>query len=211
MKTTLLLICFSLLLAIGCAQTQTMDVSSEQKLKSPEQGKAQIVFMRVSRISRAVGCELFEINNDEGLKYIGSIARHNKIAFSTSPGEKIFMSASPTPYFKADFMRANVKEGKTYFSMVVPNWGTGGFWLQPFRNDETADFNYRMMAFHQWVSNTKLLIKNAERADKFFQEKASHYEELYEKFWKRWEKKTPAEKQKYTINEEDWINLERID
>ena len=210
MKRALLSVGVLLLLATGCSHVQTMDASLDQEIKPAEPGKAQIVFMRVSFVSSAVGCDLFEMTNEKVLKYIGSISMNNKIVYVTDPGEKIFMSVSVSPYDKADFMKATVTGGKTYFSMVVPNWGTGGFWLQPFSNDTQSDFHYSMSEFPQWVSNTKSVVKKPEIADKFFNEKTSFYNKIFDEYWARWDKKNTEAKQKYTMNAEDWIDLDEI-
>jgi len=212
MKKVMLLMCISILLVTGCAYTpETMDVHPEQEIKTAEQGKAQVVFMRFADTLKIIGCDLFEVTNFERIKFIGSISNEHKIAYLTDPGTKLFMSVSHSPYNKADFMKANVIEGKTYFSMVVPNWGTGGFWLIPFRNDYTADFNYNRPAFAKWLANTKLLLKKPTKADVYFEDKVSNFNKIYKRFRARWEKKSPEEKQKFTMNEDDWIDLNSID
>ena len=126
----------------GCASSVMVPAPSPE-LKPPAAGMAQIVFMRDSFVAGAIRCDLLQVNEGGKLQFIGVVANSTKIAYSTPPGHKVFMSYGTA----ADFMEANVVAGKTYFVILRPNWGTGGFAPTPIRkNNDTwsmqnPDFN----------------------------------------------------------------------
>jgi len=133
MKKLLLAVAVALpALLSGCAAGLMRDASSQQ-ISPPNPERAKVVFMRSSMVAGAIGCDLFEVVNGE-LRFIGQLPTGNKIVFETTPGEKVFMAYGTA----ADFMLANLAGGKTYYSIVRPNWGTGGFAPTPIR---TMDAN----------------------------------------------------------------------
>lgn len=118
-------------LVSGCASA--MRPAPSEHVTAPGPDKAKVVFMRTSFVAGAIGCDLFEVVNGE-LRFIGQLPTGNKVAYETSPGDKVFMAYGTA----ADFMLAKLESGKTYYAMVRPNWGTGGFAPTPIRH---ASFN----------------------------------------------------------------------
>ena len=159
------------------------------EIDSPAANKAVIVFMRTSFVAGAIGVELFEIENGE-LKFVGALPMGSKIAHLTDPGEKVFMAYGNA----ADFMIANVEKGKTYYSIVRPNWGTGGFAPTPVKIDGTTPYNTGSDEFKNWISDTKLLEKNSSASDWFHKNK-SKYQKIYDRYWEKFNAKTAEQKQ----------------
>ena len=93
------------------------------------------------------------------LKFIGALPNGKKVIYKTTPGEKVFMAYGAA----ADFMKAKVVGGKTYYSIVRPNWGTGGFAPTPIRTDGSSDYNTSTSDFSDWMSGTELIAIDSKK------------------------------------------------
>ncbi|MGD8784728.1 MAG: hypothetical protein PVG75_09825 [Thioalkalispiraceae bacterium] len=183
------------LMLIGCGGT--MITAPSQQLKAPPTGKATIVFMRTSFVAGAIGAEVFETTGGE-LKFVGNLAMGTKITYETTPGEKVFMTYGTA----ADFMKANVSAGKTYYVIARPNWGTGGFAPTPIRGDNSSKYNVHTADFKSWVADTELMIPGPE-SQAWFKENKARMKEIYQEYWQRFQTKTPAEIAERTLNPRD--------
>ena len=125
----------------GCVGNYMVKVPNN-KINETIEDKATIVFMRSSFVSSALNSKLFEVN-DGKLSFIGFLSNGTKIAHKTVPGKKVYMAVG----YAADFMIADVKAGQVYYSIVRPNWGTGGFAPTPIRTDGSTDYNTNIPAF----------------------------------------------------------------
>ena len=166
-KIKILLLVFITISLGACGGT--MIVAPTQTIKPPSSGKATIVFMRTSFVSGAIGVEVLETTQGD-LKFVGNLSMGNKITYETTPGEKVFI----TDGVAADFMKAKVAAGKTYYVIVRPNWGTGGFAPTPVRRN-TGEYNMAMPEFKSWVSDTDLVIPGPE-TESWFKEKKPELE-----------------------------------
>ena len=176
------------LLSSGCAGL--MRDAPTQQIGQSRPDEAKVVFMRSSMVAAAIGCDLFEVVNGE-LKFIGQLPTGNKVAYETTPGRKVFMAYGTA----ADFMLADVSAGKTYYSIVRPNWGTGGFAPTPIR-DRNAEF-------HGWLSGTKLIEPNPKEAEAWFAENKQRLQGIYADYWGRFERKSETEKAERTLMPQD--------
>ena len=128
-------------------------------------------------------------------RFIGQLPTGNKLAYETAPGDnKVFMAYGTA----ADFMIANVSAGKTYYSIVRPNWGTGGFAPTPIRGRSSMDPDVNSSQFKDWMSSTKL-IETAEGAPAWFNENKARLQAIYVDYWSRFERKSPSEKAERTL------------
>lgn len=182
----------------GCASGLMRDAPTQQ-ISPADAGKAKIVFMRSSFVASAIGCELFEVVNGE-LRFIGQLPTGNKIVFETTPGQKVFMAYGTA----ADFMLANVVGGKTYYSIVRPNWGTGGFAPTPIRASGSTETSIKSKEFQGWLTGTKL-IEPTEGAAAWFSENKARLQDIYKSYWSRFEGKTAQEKAERTLMPQDGI------
>lgn len=194
----LLLCVMAALLFSGCA-SNLMKPSASETVQSPDSDKATIVFMRTSFVASALGVEMFEVVDGE-LEFIGALPTGNKIAHQTMPGKKVYMAYGTA----ADFMIADVRAGKTYYSIVRPNWGTGGFAPTPIRKSST-DYNMKSTDFADWVKSTKLQELKKDEAVQWFKKNKEKYEEIYAKYWARFQNKNQNEQAARTLNPEDGI------
>jgi hypothetical protein len=176
----------SLITLSGCASS-LMQETPTQEIAAPSQGKAKIVFMRTSFIASGIQCEVFDAT-DGKLQFIGQLPMGNKIVYETTPGKKTFMAYGAA----ADFMPAQIAAGKTYYAVVRPNWGTGGFAPTPIRSNGKSDPDLESEQFKKWVSDTKLLVQN-ESAHEWFKQNKARYEDIYTKYWERFTQKSGQE------------------
>lgn len=183
----------------GCATANLMDEAASNKIVPPPADKAAIVFMRTSFVAGAINAEIIEIENDE-LKLVGGLPTGNKVVHLTEPGEKVYMAYGTA----ADFMIANVEGGKTYYSIVRPNWGSGAFIPTPIRTDGSSDFNTSIPDFQKWIDETKLLVKRPD-SDAWFEQNRAKYRDIYQRYWKKFQTKSAAQKQERTITPADGL------
>ena len=192
---------FLFLFLVGCGGSSIlMKPSANQAISPASKQKAKIVFMRTSFVAGAINAELFEIANGK-MKFIGSIPTGSKISFETTPGKKVYMAYG----IAADFMIADVRAGKTYYSIVRPNWGTGGFAPTPIRTDSTSEFNTSTEDFKEWVSSTELIEPIPADAKKWFAVEQKNVLAQYKEYWKRFQAKTPNAKAERTMNPNDGL------
>ena len=197
MKKSSILITF--LFLVGCGGSSAlMKPSANQSITPASTKKAKIVFMRTSFVAGAINSELFEIAKGK-MKFIGSIPMGSKIVHETTPGKKVYMAYGTA----ADFMIADVRAGKTYYAIVRPNWGTGGFAPTPVRRDGTSDFNTDSPDFKDWVSGTELLEPIPADAKKWFAKEKENILATYKEYWKRFQTKSLNEKAQRTLMPKD--------
>jgi len=132
------------LFMFGCASV--MRPAASEQVPAPGPDKATVVFMRTSFVASAIGCDLFEVV-DGKLHYIGQLPSGNKVAYETTSGDKVFMAYGTA----ADFMLAKLQGGKTYYSIVRPNWATGGFAPTPIRHQSPNDPTFGSQEFKNWT------------------------------------------------------------
>jgi hypothetical protein len=104
----------------------------------------------------------------------------------------------------ADFMTADVAGGKTYYSIVRPNWGTGGFAPTPIRTGGASEYNMKSKEFQSWLSDTKTIEPN-EDAQPWFTANKARYQDVYKTYWARFQEKTDMEKAQRTLRPEDGV------
>ena len=148
-------------------------------------------------VAGAIGCDLFEVVNGE-LRFIGQLPTGNKIVYETTPGEKVFMAYGRA----ADFMLANLASGKTYYSILRPNWGTGGFVPTPIRASGSTEPDLKSNEFQNWLSGTKV-IEPRENTTAWFSENKARFQTIYTEYWSRFERKNNQEKAERTMMPED--------
>lgn len=186
-----------IILVTGCSSV--MKNAAYSFSAKAEADSANIVFMRSTFVSSAIGVELFEVK-DGKLEFIGQLPNGSKLVYKTSPGQKVFMAYGVA----ADFMLADVVGGKTYYSIVRPNWGSGGFIPTPIRAGDSSNYNMKSKDFQTWLKNTDLLEKKP-GANEWFVKKKDEFQKIYETYWAQFGNKTPEQKQERTLHPNDGI------
>jgi hypothetical protein len=184
----------------GCA-SGLMREAGTSEIRPPAADKAKVVFMRTSFVSSAIGADLFEVVDGQ-LRFIGVLNKGNKIAYETTPGRKVFMAHGAA----SDFMLGNLQGGKIYYSIVRPNWGTGGMAPTPIRAKGTDENRMSSPDFASWVAGTTLIVPKENEAKEWFSKEKDRYQQLYTEYWGRFQRKTPEEKAERTLNPEDGVS-----
>jgi hypothetical protein len=99
----------------------------------------------------------------------------------------------------ADFMKATVLPGKTYYALVTPRMGTwvARFSFRPLRqNDFSSD------DFAKWDSATQLVRASPEAAE-WARKNASDIDAKRAKYWPEWQSKEQLQRDSQTLNPQD--------
>lgn len=182
----------------GCGGAVQMHPATTQRIAPPTADKAEVVFMRTSRIAGAISADLFEVV-DGTLHLIGTLDPGKKLVHVTTPGRKVFMAYGDA----ADFMLGELVAGGTYYAIVRPNWGSGGMIPTPIRTDGTTDFNTRTRDFIEWVSGTILVEPDENELAVWNSKPQDHHQDIYEKYWAKFRTKTPEQLAERTLRPQD--------
>ncbi|MDH5325275.1 MAG: hypothetical protein OEZ68_15800 [Gammaproteobacteria bacterium] len=143
--------------------------------------KALVVFLRPSNYGGAVQATLYD-----GDTYIGTLSAKKQIAYETDPGEHMFMVVGES----ADFMKADLLAGKTYYAQVVARMG---LWK--------ARFSFRPMngqvaenELQQWLSASEQVSVNQEGLA-WAKANAASIAEKKADYLPKWEAKPDSDKQ----------------
>ena len=185
-----------IVLVSGCASGLMREAPGEPAA-GPAPDKARVVFMRTSFVAGAIGCDMFEVVNGD-LRFIGQLPMGGKIVYDTTPGDKVFMAYGTA----ADFMLGKLQGGKTYYSIVRPKWGTGGFAPTPIRHASADEPTLDGKEFKEWHAGTKRLEPN-EDAPAWFKDNKARLQSIYADYWARFQTKTEQEKYFRTLQPED--------
>lgn len=179
-----------LFLLTGC-QSTLMEPVAEQAQTNAQAGQAQVIFMRSAFIGKAIQASIYDITSGTP-EFIGIVSNDTKISYMTSPGEHMFMVVGES----ADFLKANVIEGKTYYTVVSPRMGfwTARFSMHPVRNDESGKFTYDSKDFKEMLTESKF-VKSGAKAEKWAVSKAKNISAKMNKYLPEWKSKA-IEKQK---------------
>jgi len=125
----------------------------------------KVVFMRTSFVASAIGAEIFEVTDGQ-LKFVGALPKGTKIVYETTPGQKVFMAYGTA----ADFMLGNLAGGKIYYSIVRPNWGTGGMIPTPVKtNANDREFSMQSPEFSQVFPGAKNRLRSSSDPAKYYE------------------------------------------
>lgn len=183
----------SLLLFIA---TTTMLWAEEAiKISAPPEGKAQIVFMRPLFFGGAIRSAVFDVTSDEN-KVIGAMRGKKKFVHIVDPGEYTFMVVGRN----ADFMKAKVESGKTYYVLVQTRMGMwkARFTLVPIRKEELDGEK-----FIKWNRKARLIEMKQGKLDAWAEKHMQDIQAKRERYFVKWNKKTDAAKEKYMMHTDD--------
>ena len=145
----LIVLLVSLMILGGCASTHMTLVPDGQRSSKPAPGKALIYFVRPSSFGGAIQSTIYD-----GDDYIGTVSANTHVAYQASPGKRMFMVVGES----ADFMRADLSEGKIYYAQVVARMGLwkARFSLVP------SNGQHPQSQLDEWISSTKQVTVNEE-------------------------------------------------
>jgi hypothetical protein len=178
----------------GCAGTNQYmrSVSGEKGLSVPADNESMVVFMRPSGMGFAVSSSVFDIS-DTGEDLVGIVSAKKRVAYNTKPGEHMFMVIGET----ADFMRANIKPGKTYYALVTPRMGA---WKARFSLNPVSKSELSSIEFKDWL-NTCEPTENTPEAFQWAKDNAPSIRTKRAASLVKWNEKPESDKP--TLNPDD--------
>lgn len=179
-------------IALGACAGVPMQKADQPVTAKPDE--ALVVMMRSSFLGRAISASVFDVTGSE-TKFIGIIQTGTKIGYPVKPGEHTFMVVSET----ADFMKATVQAGKTYYALVTPRFGAwkARFSFRPLRQGDLASSE-----FSGWDSSTYFVV-NSPEALNWASENAADIAAKRAEYWPQWTNKPAHERAAQTLNPED--------
>ncbi|MGB2739908.1 MAG: hypothetical protein WBC60_05055 [Cognaticolwellia sp.] len=190
MLKNILISALFLFLLSGC-QSTLMEPMAEQAQTNAKAGQSQVVFIRSAFIAKAIQASVYDVTTGTP-QFIGVVSNDTKVSYMTSPGEHMFMVVGES----ADFLKATVVEGKTYYAVVSPRMG---FWkarfsMHPVRNDESAKFKYDSKDFKEMLDES-VFVQNGPKAAQWATSNANSISKKMNKYLPEWKSKA-VEKQK---------------
>jgi len=138
-------------LATGCAvRSDLMTPTGESPTAlRPQPGKALVVFLRPAFTGYAIQAVVYD-----GERFIGVVSRLSAVPYQAEPGSHRLMVVSEA----ADFLDADLAEGRTYFVEVQPRMGAwrARFSIRPV----PATIEARNIS--AWLAEAKVVTPNAE-------------------------------------------------
>lgn len=171
-------------------------VKVEEQSITPKPDQALIVFMRSSFAGKVISASLFDVSGDD-TKFIGIMYNGTKVSYDITPGEHTFMVVSES----ADFMKATVSTGKTYYALVTPRMGAmkARFSFRPLRLSDLSSAD-----FSKWDSNT-YFVENTSGSEEWAKKNSPDIEAKRARYWSIWSEKSSVDLEEQTIKAEDGI------
>jgi len=175
-----------LLFFVGCAgSSKYMRVVPDQQVSYiPNDDESVIIFMRPQTLGFAIQSSVFDISTDEN-KLVGIVSAKKKVAYRTEPGKHFFMVVGES----ADFMKADIMAGKTYYVLVNPRMGAwkARFSLGPIHND------INQAKLKSWL-NSCVYTENTEKSFKWAEQNAPSIQKRHVDYLKKWNNKPDSRK-----------------
>ena len=191
-----------IVLMTGCASMPPMPQMKHADNQQPQavsSNRSRIVFMRSSNIGSVFNPSLYDVTQEEPV-FIGILPNWGRLVYDTTPGEHTFMVVSEA----ADFMKANMNAGKTYYSIATPRFGVSvaRFSLAPIRNDGTTPGNTDPTRIEDMKTRTKLL-SNTDETKEWFKNNVGDIKAKQAKYWRNWQQKSLSELADVTLEPQD--------
>ena len=193
-RTFLFILLFVLL--TGCASSRMKPVAEAQAPFVLAAGESQVIFMRPSYFGGAIQSSVFDVTDDKD-ELIGIVSAGTKVRYVTHPGEHLFMVIGEN----ADFMRAYLDPGKTYYARVTVRMGfmKARFSLSPVRGGELNG-----QAFKNEAAATSF-VENTEQSRQWAADNRPSISTKKAEYLHKWAAKPPTEKAEYTLTVNDGI------
>lgn len=183
----------------GCAVKSDLMAPAPDQATQPAPDEARIVFMRPSRYGGAIQASVFETTNDQ-TQFLGIVSARTKMAVDIEQGRHVFMVVSEA----ADFMRADVLAGKTYYAIVEPRMGVwkARFSLVPVQRDPNAEFQLGSEHFERWRAELEP-VEVTPAARQWARDNMVDIKRKRREYWEDWQAKPPSDKAKVTLERAD--------
>ena len=167
----------------GCAtpSSHMNTVRQEQRSSKPAPGKALVYFVRPNTYGGAIQSTIYD-----GNEYIGTVSAKTHVAYQATPGRHMFMVVGES----ADFMSADLSEGKTYYAQVLARIG---FWKARF-SLVPSNGQFTQTQLDKWINTTRQVTAN-EEGRVWAKENRSSIMEKKEEYMMAWDEKPDENKQ----------------
>ena len=176
----------SLVFLSGCASSHMTKVAPEQAVVKPEKGKALVHFMRPSSLGGAIQSTVYD-----DTKYIGTVSAYTRVPYQANAGKHLFMVVGES----ADFMEAELTEGKTYYVIVAPRIG---LWKARFSLDSAIEMGDQTQV-DKWFKETSEVTTN-ESGLAWANENKADILKKKEEYLPKWQQKAEGDKQRLKAN-----------
>jgi hypothetical protein len=172
----------------GCAGSNKYmrETSDTAVTYTPTGDEAVVVFMRPSGLGFAISSSVFDISKEADNKFVGIVPAKKKVIYKTNPGPHMFMVIGES----ADFMRADLQGGKTYYALVTPRMG---FWKARFSLRPVTQSELATDEFKDWTDSCEL-VENTEGAHQWAEEHAPSIQSKREEYIIKWNNKADEDK-----------------
>ena len=159
----------------------------------PLYGRAVVVFIRPTEDSSMTQSTVYEITQ-AGDRFVGVVSGSSRVAYMTQAGSRMFMVVGEA----ADFMYAELAEGKTYYVHVEPRigWWKSRFSLIPVRRPQIES-----PEFQKWDS-VELLAPGPD-CEQWVRDNVNSIVEKRRQYLPEWYKKTEYDRRKAGLHVED--------
>jgi len=171
-----------LIVLMGCAASPRMNLSvTVDTAVSPTGDKALVYFIRPNGVGFKIHAAVYD-----GEEFIGFVPYNQKLPYLADPGEHLFMVVSEA----ADFMKAELLPGKTYYVQVVPRMGAwrARFSLEPYTKEQLGTSDVRK------AINKARLINNNEKAYQWASDNHGSVLNKKSAYYEKWMSKDESER-----------------
>jgi hypothetical protein len=174
----------------GCARRHWGVSPVGTAMPPPSEDAAVVIFLA----PKGYPAPVFEVFDDRD-DFIGFVDRKTKVARRVPPGTHLFMVVGES----ADFLRADVAAGRTYYARVAPRmgWWVPRFSLLPIKGAELSSER-----FAEWEREAQLVEKNA-RADTWVEPRMVRIANKRQANLAKWKLKSADALERYTLRPED--------
>ena len=170
----------------GCIASSLMKpAAGDAASYTPQGNEATIIFMRPSVFGGAIQSTVFDATSS-GSKLVGIVSAKTKVAYKTSPGEHLFMVVSES----ADFLKADLAPGKTYYALVTPRMGIwkARFSIKAIHRDQIGSEDFK-----DWDSSTRF-VENTPKSRAWAAQNINDIEEKRAEYLQKWNSKPAADR-----------------
>ena len=170
----------------GCISSSLMKPAvGDAASYTPKGNEATIIFMRPSVFGGAIQSTVVDATA-ANIKLVGIVSARTKVAYKTSPGEHLFMVVGEA----ADFLKADLAAGKTYYALVTPRMGVwkARFSLKAIHKDQLGTEDFK-----DWDSSTKL-VENTPKSHAWAAENMTDIQEKKAEYLSKWNSKPLADR-----------------
>ena len=194
LRVFFLILCIGFALT-GCTSSLMQPVSTDPAISySPAAYEAVVIFMRPSMFGGAIQSPVFDVSTEENV-LVGIVSAKSKVAYRTTPGDHLFMVVGES----ADFMKAELGAGKTYYALVTPRMGVwkARFSLKPIKRGELET-----KKFTDWESSCSF-YENTDKSYQWVNDNLNSIQSKREVYYEKWMSK--PEVNRPVLGEEDGI------